>query len=193
MPPGTSPPESGRHRAPEPPTPSDPSPQTLPAPPMAFSRPAGWLALIALAFALVGIAVGFVGWFRPAPHNNQRSYTEEQTADAKTNVCTAFGQVTHGIGLADAVSANSSDPTAKVGAVALARQALDFGSRYLFAKVAEEPATPPELASAVRQQANAFQDLLIGYVDGASSSDARQQPAQKASNEAADTVRRLCK
>lgn len=72
------------------------------------------------------------------------------------------------IDLADAISASSSDQTAKVGAVALARQALDFGSRYLFAKVAEEPATPPDLASAVRQQANAFQELLIGYINGTS-------------------------
>ena len=197
MPPGTSPPHSGRHRAPPPPTASNPSAQTLPAPPMAFNRPARGPAFTALAFALIGIAVGFVGWFRPAPHNNQPpakpSCTEQQTADAKAEVCTSFGQVTHGIDLADAISASSSDQTAKVGAVALARQALDFGSRYLFAKVAEEPATPPDLASAVRQQANAFQELLIGYINGASSSDASQQPAQKASNEAADTIRQLCK
>lgn len=59
--------------------------------------------------------------------------------------------------------------------------------------VAEEPATPPELASAVRQQAKAFQELLAGYIDGALAGDPSLQSAQKASDEAADTTRRLCK
>lgn len=151
----------------------------------------------ALSIALIALAVSIVGWFRPTPHSHEAppkpTYTEQQVAAAKTGVCTAFGQVTRGVELADAESANSTDRTAKVAAVALTRQALDFSSRYLFAKVAEEPATPPELASAVQQQAKAYQELLVGYIDGASSSDASQQPAQKSLDSATATIRQLCK
>ena len=63
---------------------------------MAFGRPARWPAFTALAIALIGLAVGVVGWFRPVPHNNQPppkpTYTEQQTADAKAKVCAAFGK-----------------------------------------------------------------------------------------------------
>lgn len=164
---------------------------------MTFGRPPRWPALTALSIAVIALAVSIVGWFRPTSHSNEPppkpTYTDQQVAGAKTDVCTAFGQVTHGVELADAESASSTDRTAKVAAVALTRQALDFSSRYLFAKVAEEPATPPQLASAVRQQAQAYQDLLVGYINGASSSDASQQPAQKALDGATATIRQLCK
>jgi hypothetical protein len=48
--------------------------------------------LITLAIALIGVAVGFVGWFRPAPHHDQPpsppkpSYTDQQVATAKAKV-----------------------------------------------------------------------------------------------------------
>jgi hypothetical protein len=44
--------------------------------------------------------------------------------------------------------------------------ALDAGSRYLLTKLAEEPATPPDLASAVRNEADAEQAALIEYMNG---------------------------
>lgn len=164
---------------------------------MAYGRPARWPGFSALAIALIALGVGLVGWFRPVPHANQPppkpTYTAQQIASAKTEICTAFAQVNHGIDLADTESATSSDRAAKVAAVALTRQALDFGSRYLLAKVTEEPATPAELASAVRQQAKALEELLVGYINGASSSDQSLEPAQKASDEAADKIRQLCK
>jgi hypothetical protein len=179
------------------------SPSTAPAPPSwppagAPRRPLRWPTVAWVVAITILASVAIAGWLRPAqdhkPSPSQApTNTDQQVASAKTNVCTAFAQVTHGIALADAQSVSSSDGTAKVAAVALTRQALDFGSQYLFGKVAEEPATPPKLASAVRQQAKAFQELLIGYLDGASSSDASQHPAQKDSDEAAATIRQLCK
>jgi hypothetical protein len=198
LPPGAFPPAPGQPWGPPPPASSIPSAQTPFAPPMAFRRPARWPTFTALAIALIAIAVGLVGWFRPTPHNDRTSalpkptYTDKQVANAKANVCTAFGKVDHAVDLADAERTSSSDRTAQLAAAALSRQVLDFGSRYLFAKLAEEPATPPELATAVRKQANAFQDLFIGYIDGISISDPGLRPALSASDEAVSTIRRLC-
>jgi hypothetical protein len=197
LPPGAFPADRGQHWGPPPISATAPTASSPTAPPRTFGRPPRWPAFIALPIALIALAVAIVGWFRPTSHNNQPpskpTYTDQQVASAKTDVCTAFEQVTHGIALADAQSASSSDATAKVAAVALTRQALDFGSQYLTAKVAEEPAAPPELASAVQQQAKAFRELLIGYLNGALSSDPSQQPAQKASDEATATIQQLCK
>ena len=68
-----------------------------------------------------------------------------------------------------------------------------FSNRYLLATLAQEPATPAELAAAVRKQANAFQEILINYLDGIYKSDPGMQPALNAADEATDTIQRLCK
>jgi hypothetical protein len=163
---------------------------------MPFGRPPRWPAFTALAIALLGLAVGFIGWFRPAPHNDQPppkpAYTEQQTADAKAHMCTAFEKVENALHLADARN-GSNDPTALLALAEGAWQAFDTGSRYLLTTLTEEPATPPELATAVRNQSNAFQELLINYLDGLHNSDPDMQPAVKASDEATLTIQRLCK
>jgi hypothetical protein len=165
---------------------------------MAFRRPARWPTFIALAIALIGVAVGLVGWFRPAPHNDQTlvppkpTYTDQQTADAKAHVCTAFGKVDHALDLAYARH-GGNDPTARLAVATSVQLALDAGSRYLLTTLAEEPATPSELATAVRKQTSAYQKALIGFLDGLAVSDADQQPTVTASDEATSTIRRLCK
>lgn len=179
-------------------------PSTPPAPPPWLPagvprRSPGWPTIAWLVAITLVAGVAIVGWLRPlrdhtpSPVSPKPTYTDQQVAKAQADVCAVFGKIDHGLELADAESARSSDRTAQVAAAALTRQVLDFGSRYLSAKVAEEPATPSELASAVRQQSNAFQELLVGYMDGAVSSDPSLQPAQKSSDEATATIRRLCK
>src|SRR5689334_18534701 len=79
----------------------DPSQQWGPppsaAPPIAPGRPARWPLLATLAIALIGVAVGIVGWFRPVPHNNQPppkpAYTDQQVATAQAKLCGAFGKL----------------------------------------------------------------------------------------------------
>jgi hypothetical protein len=123
----------------------------------------------------------------PAP-----TYTDQQVANAKANVCAAFEKVQHAVDLAHS-HVGSTDYNTQLTAAALANLALDAGSRYLLTKLADEPATPPDLAAAVRNEANAEQEALIGYLNGLPASDPQMQPAVNASNEATATVRRLCK
>jgi hypothetical protein len=197
LPPGAVPPGPGQHWGPPPSGAPIPSAQPPHLPSIALGRAPRWPTFAALAIALIALSVGLAAWFRPLPRNDQTTakptYTDQQVASAKASVCNAFGQVSHGLNLADTESANSSDRGAKVAAVALTRQVLDFGSRYLLEKIAEEPATPAALATAVRQQANAYQELLIGYINGAAATDPSLQPSLKASDDAADTIRQLCK
>jgi hypothetical protein len=169
--------------------------QSPTAPPMSFGRPPRWPALLALSIAVIALAVSIVGWFRPTSHNNQPppkpAYTDQQISTAKANVCAAFGQVDKALAVAESFS-GSSDQTAVLAVATSTRQVLDFGNRYLLTKLAEEPATPPDLATAVRKQADAYQKLLIGYLDGLHYGDPDLQPATNASVEAEDAVKRLC-
>jgi hypothetical protein len=153
---------------------------------------AAWLAAITL---VAGVAV--VGWLRPTQDHKRSSssvptHTDQQVANAKTNVCTAFEKVQHAIDLANS-HVGSTDYATQLAAAALTHETLDAGSRYLLTKLAEEPATPPDLATAVRNGANADREALIGYLNGLPATDPTMQPALNASDEATAKVRRLCK
>lgn len=165
---------------------------------MAFRRPARWPTFTALAIALIAMAVGLVGWFRPVAHNDQTSappkptHTDQHVANAKANVCAAFEKVDHALALAYARD-GGNDPTAQLAVATSVQLALDAGSRYLLTTLAEEPAAPSELATAVRKQTNAYQKALIGFLNGLAVSDPDQQPTVNSSDEATLTIRRLCK
>jgi hypothetical protein len=196
MPLGAVPPDPGQHWGP-PPAPVSTGPaQTPPVPPIAFGRPSRWPTFAALAIALVALAVGLVGWFRPAPHNNQPppkpAYTQQQIADAKADVCTAFGKLDRAVDLVQA-QVGSNDHATQIGVAALTEILLDFGGRYLSTTLDEKPATPSELAAAVRKKTSAYKEMLVNYLDGIHLSDPAMQPALTASDDATATIRRLCK
>lgn len=161
---------------------------------MAFGRPARWPAFTAMAVALIGIAVGFVGWFRPAPHNNQPppkpTYTDQQIVSAKTSVCAAFETVHQAVVVTNHRD-HGNDPTSILAAATSARQAFDAGSGYLITTLDDEPATPFDLAKAVRRLATVFQQLTVSYL--AEVSDSELDPLLRAGDEATLTIQRLCK
>lgn len=154
------------------------------------------LASSAIALLAVGLAIGC--WLRPPPSIKASptppapSYASQQTVDAKAALCAAFGDADHALALAYART-GGSDPTAQLPVATRVQLALDAGSRYFSTTFAEEPATPPDLATAIRKQINVYQKALIGFLDGLPVSDPAQKPRVSASDEATITIRGLCK
>jgi hypothetical protein len=176
--------------------PSNSGQQWGPPPPIALKQPSRWPSFVAIAIALIGVAVGFVGWFRPVPHTNppppKLAYTAQQTADAKAKTCGAFSKFERAVVVAKAAP-RGSDETAQLAESTSLRQVFDVGSRYLSTTLVEEPATPADLAAAVRQEARSLHEGVMGYLDGLPNSDPQMKPLVDANSKAAETIRRLCK
>lgn len=161
---------------------------------MAF-RSRRWPVFTALAVAFIALAVGLIALFRPAPHDIQPSpaakptYTDQQVAAAKANVCTAYGKLDRAVGVLNALPKSNDTLVTALNTP----QVFDVFSRYLFATLAEEPATPGDLAAAVRKDASSLEESVIDYQDGFSNSDSEMRSVVDANTAAADTVRQLCK
>jgi hypothetical protein len=104
-------------------------------------------------------------------------------------VCAAFGKLDRAGGVLVALPKSSDE---LVGAINT-RQVFDVFSRYLLATLAEEPATPADLATAVREQANTLEEVVIDYQEGYVKTDPEMRPAVDANSSSADTIRQLCK
>lgn len=141
---------------------------------------------------LVTLAVAIVGWFRPIPRKPPPlpTYSSEQIADAKAAICTAYEHVRKAGDLAGARS-GGSDPTGQLTVATSSRQVFDAGSRYLSTKLAEQPATPSDLAAAVRKLASVYQQLAIDYL--AEAPDSETEPLIRAGTEAHTTIAGLCR
>ncbi|WP_139043282.1 hypothetical protein [Mycobacterium lentiflavum] len=137
------------------------------------------------------LSVAIVGWFRPVqPKPPPPTYTSQQVADAKAKVCVAFEKV-H-----DAVRGNfardqGTDPNQKLLVAVTAQQALLAGSVHLQTTLSEEPATPSDLASAVRKLIDVFQSLTIDYLNGHGSPEV--DPSLRGGDEATLAIQGICK
>jgi hypothetical protein len=160
---------------------------------MQLGRPARWPAFTALAIAFIALAVGLTAWLRPAPRNNQPppkpTYTDQQTADAKAKVCAAYEKLDRAVGVLNALPKSSDTLVTAMNT----RQVFDVFSRYLLATLADEPATPADLAAAVRKDASSLEEAVIDYQDGFSNSDPEMRSVVDANTAAANTIRQLCK
>jgi hypothetical protein len=181
--------------------PSSTAPGLPPWPPGGSTAPTrrpSWPTFAALLIALVALGVAIGSWFRPAPENKPAfappavTYSQQQVADARSSVCGAYQQVRKAGDMAGARS-GGSDPTAILAVATSTRQVLDVGSRYLMTKLAKEPATPPDLAAAVRKLADVYQEMTVDYLDGLSNSDPELDPLLRAGDEAHSTIESLCK
>lgn len=140
---------------------------------------------------LVTLGVAIVGWFRPiAPKSpTPPTYTTKQIADAKTKVCSTYEQVRKAV-VANTSRSGGEDPTATLAVSANARVALYDGGDYLSKALAQEPATPPELASAIHTLVDAYQKLAINYLSEVP--DSEQQSSRDAVSNAGTAVYGLC-
>jgi hypothetical protein len=181
---------------PQPPFTQPPLPQWPPVGPTSQKRSAGRLAITALAVALLALGVAIGSWFHPVPDNKFTApppkpiYTDQQVTVAKTDICGAYRQVRRALDAAGARN-GGSDATAKLAVATASRQALDVGSRYLVTKLAERPATNPDLAAAVRKLADLYQQITVSYL--ANASDSEIDPLFQTVEQSTSTIDGLCK
>lgn len=139
-----------------------------PAPAPHASRLSRWLAPAALVLAVIAIAGGVVGWFYP--HKGASSaptYSDQQTKEAKKRICEAFRIVDHEA-VRNSKLKNPPDggPIGALSVATAARLAFYSGGSFLRDRVAQEPATPPDLAKSVNAMGAALEELAIGYLAG---------------------------
>ena len=138
----------------------------------ATRTPSRWVAPAALAIAVIAIGVAIWALMRtpgePADNAGEPAVNAEQSDDPKAHVCVAFDTVRKAVSLQTNADLGP-DPAAKEAVAANARLATFGGGEYLLSRL--DPATPPELADAVRSFANNLQDIGMNQLAGVPNSD----------------------
>jgi hypothetical protein len=175
--------------------PAPPSPRPWPGAP---SKPSRWLTFLTLAIALMGFGAGVAAWFRAAPHNGPNvgpptsAYSERQIADAKRNVCDAYALVRAAVSVTTNKQSSGGDAFAAQTAIAAnGRLALYGGGGYLLEQLSAEPATPPDLANAVKSLAGTFRKLAM--VDLGEQPESAQKPLRDAVPGTTAKIEEVCK
>jgi hypothetical protein len=148
-----------------------------------------WMPLIALAVALVAVALALIGWFRPS--TGPGKFSDEQRAEAKTQVCAATTNVREGVSINTYRRNTQGDAAGALAVAANARLALYGGGAYLQNQLDEHPATPSDLADAVSAMADTIQNLGINYL--ADAPDTAQQPLRDSLTTELQQLNELCK
>jgi hypothetical protein len=163
-----------------------------PPAPVGLGRPPRWPMFVMFLITLLAVGAAVAAWLRPIPHATSAAppaptYSEQQVADAKSKVCAAIEKVKK------ANTMNSSrnggdDPNGQLLIAVNGRQVYIASSQYVLTTLADEPATPAELAAAGRKLANLYQVIAM---DGLAS-----DPSQAARDDASATgtsIDGLCK
>jgi hypothetical protein len=155
------------------------------------SRRVGVLPVVSLIFAVGALALA--GWTLYRLDHSKPSYSDAQRADAKVSVCKAMDLVRKGVSLNTNLQppGGPEDVTGSLAVAANSRVALYDGGQYLLAKL--DPATPTDLADAVRTFANDLMDIGAGATSGAQNSDPEQAERLRDADSANATIVELCK
>ena len=125
--------------------------------------------MAALVLAVIATSLAVLGWFYP--HKSASSaptYTDQQTKDAKKHICETFMVVDRAVVRNSRLkNPDNGGPIGALSVATAARQAFFSGGAYLRDRVAQEPATPPDLAKSVNAMASNLEELAIGYLAGA--------------------------
>ena len=95
------------------------------------------VAFVAIAIAVIATAVAIAAWLRPGASH---SYSDQESAQAKANVCSAWAPV-HQAVWAGTPNPHPGDPVAQLSVAANVRLAMLGGGSYLKETLAAEPAT----------------------------------------------------
>lgn len=158
-------------QAPYGPGPAAPSGWSPQGPPPS-SGPSRKPTIIAIVIALIAVAVAIAAWFRPAPKAEtpaEKTYSEQEIADAKKAVCDAYGEVIHTLDVNKRKS--SVNPADNFAIVVNTRLAVQAVADYLLNTVNSQPALKPELSSAIRGLATAYQQIVLKQIGDADQSE----------------------
>lgn len=147
-----------------------------------------WVPVAALAIALVAVVLAIVGWFRPP--TGPGKFSEGQTAQAKKDVCATVTNVRQAVGINTHRRNAQGDAAGALAVAANARLALYSGGAYLQSQLANEPATPDDLAETAEAMANTIQKLGIGYL--ADATETNLQPLRDDLTDELDKLNDLC-
>ena len=158
--------------------------------PNPFGR-AGLVSLVALVLAVVAVALA--GWALWQSHTAPASYSDGQRNDAKAKACSAMDVVRKGVSLNTNLQPKNGpeDVTGALAVAANARVSLYDGGQYLLDRV--DPATPSDLADAMRRFGNDLMDIGAYATAGIQNSDPAQAARLKDAASANTTIVSLCK
>jgi hypothetical protein len=149
-----------------------------------------------LAFVgiVIAIALGVVALLRPAaqaaaPAEVAPQYSEQQVADAKKTVCSDYDKVFKAVTATGAQ--RSDDPNLKFVISLDVRLATQFGSNFLRNSLADNPASPSDVADAVRDLISTWDKIILAQIGGAQESELT--PSYAELDSAGDKIRQVCK
>lgn len=165
-----------------------PAPYPTADPPRA--KGPGVLAAFALVIAVAALALS--GWTWWQARSSEPSYSAEQQNTAREAICRAFVSVRTGVATNTHLEApgGDGDVTGSLATAANARGSLMDGGQYLLTRL--EPATPPDLADAVRGFANGLLDFGAAATAGAPNSDPDQTARQRDLDALGGTLGQMC-
>jgi hypothetical protein len=145
-----------------------------------------------LLITLVAVVAAVAAWLRPIPHSTAAtpaapSYSQQQVADAKAKVCAAYWKVQNVVNVNVARTAGD-DPNSQLLIAVNQRQVFVIGSAYLMTILAEEPATPSDLAAAANDLAHLYQVITLDGLVGD-----RNDSAHSAGDQEGFKIQGLCK
>ena len=149
----------------------------------------GWLAPAALVLAVVAVALAAWGLMRSPSSGEVSAVTDEQAAEAETQVCEAFEMVRNAVSLQTNADLGT-DRVATQAVAANARLATLGGGQFLLSRL--DDAVPTDLADAVRSFANNLEYIGMGQLAGAPGDDPVQQTRLDDAQNSATRIGELC-
>lgn len=167
---------------------------SIPAPEQGHKDRSPWwksgtsIAYAALAIALIAVVVAVAAWLHPT--HETKSFSSQQTSQAKNDVCLAALAVNKAAFARKPVP-NPGDPAAQAGEAANSRLALLGGGAYLRDTVEARPATPADLATAANSMGQIVQQMGINNI-AETATPASMKSLQQSLNNTMGQINKIC-
>jgi hypothetical protein len=146
--------------------------------------------------ALIAIAVAIGSWFKPAdqetappPSDSTAKYSDQEIADAKKAVCAAHDLVYRAT--TSSGTQKSDDPTLQLVIAVNIRLTSSLSAQYFQTRLDQYPATPRDLAVAMRELVITNQEMALLQIANASKDEL--EPIYRSFDAADGRVTEACK